>query len=118
MSIAESAATLRAAGAEAAEQIAGVVQGISGDLDAISGKLQQAQTITEDSTNVAAQVLGEGHSGTDAIIGAAAQVVEKVLAIQGLLSQFALEAEGVTERGGVLSQTFESVANGLMQGPG
>lgn len=114
VSVAESAAQLRAAGEAAAHEIAGVISAISTDLDAIAGKLQQAQTIAENSTNVAAQVLGESHGGTEKITGAAAMVVEKVAEVQALVSQFGLEVGGVTERGGVLSQTFTDVANALM----
>lgn len=117
LSIEQAAAELRQAGAQAANEIAGVIAEINGDLDRVSAKLQQARTIAEDSTNVAAQVLGDTHSGTTAIIGAAAEVVAKVEEVQGLVSQFSMQKDDVSERGGALSQVFESVANGLMQGP-
>jgi len=114
MSIEESASELRETGAKVVQDIGGMVQQINTDLDAIAAKLQQSQTFAEDSTNTAATVLGEGHPGTGEIVGAAANVVEQVVSMQGLVSQFSLEATTLTERAGALSQKFEEIANRLM----
>lgn len=56
-------------------------------LDQVSQGVAQVQQICEDSTSLAANLLGEGHAATASITGSAALVAEKVQGIHGLVEQ-------------------------------
>ena len=116
MSISENAAQLRQTGAEAESNIRGAISEAANGIQSISQQLQQARETAENSTNVAAQVLGEDHPATTEIVGAASHVLEEVERVRGLLSQLELELDSVSNAGGTLNSVFEQVANQLMGG--
>lgn len=116
MSAMEDANALDAAGAAVAEAINGAVQNAIAQLNSVSAALENAKTAAENSTNAAAQYLGEGHMGTGAIVGAAAAVVERVEQVRGLLSQFEIEASSITGAGGELQSMFGAAAQALRGG--
>jgi hypothetical protein len=84
MSIAENAQQLIQHGDQVAEGCVGV-NTLAGDaVNAVLQRLQQVKDQIEGTTQTAANLLGEGHSGVQTITGSASVVVEKVIELQGL----------------------------------
>jgi hypothetical protein len=116
MSAMENAAHLEAAGARAREEIESVVQQVNAEIQNLSSLLEQAKVAAENGTNTAANILGEGHMATGAIVAAAATVVEQVEQIRGLLSQVELESGTISGAAQQLQETYAAAAQGQRGG--
>lgn len=116
MSAMENAAQLEAAGAQAYQAIESVVQQVNAGIQNMSALLEQAKIAAEEGTNASANILGEGHMATSAIVGAAATVVEQVEQIRGLLSQVELESGTITAAAAELQATYAAAAQGQRGG--
>lgn len=116
MSIMDGARQLHGHGENAANELNGVINTIKAQVEAVAQPLQHFSDTAANSANVAADLLGDGHMGTDAVTGAAAAVVEKTEGVQGLLNALILEIEQLREPVGTMRFVIENVATQLMGG--
>src|ERR1700752_556612 len=103
-----------------ADQVAGDANGAvahaAQQLAEVGQYLQQVRDICENSTQTAAVLLGENHSGVEPITGSAAQVTEAVLQVQGMLTQLDLEIDGLTGVINAHAEMMRDIAGRAMGG--
>lgn len=116
LSIMKNAQMLREAAGQVVQDAIGASTATAESIEAAGQNLARVQGICEESTSTAAILLGEGHSAVQAIVGSAANVTEKVIAIQGMLQNVKvaiIELDAlVTAHGGTMQQAAERAMGG------
>lgn len=112
----KNAQMLREAAGQVVQDAIGASTATAESIEAAGQNLARVQGICEESTSTAAILLGEGHSAVQAIVGSAANVTEKVIAIQGMLQNVKvaiIELDAlVTAHGGTMQQAAERAMGG------